>query len=179
VRLAGIEALERDQKCNRNGGKKFNCGEAARNALEKLVRVKPVSCTLGTKDDTGRQLATCTVEGQDIAASLVKDGHAFAEAGLFAKYGTQEAEARAAKAGLWQGDNERPSAYRAKQWDVAKKSAPDGCPIKGAISSSGKVYVLPWAPDYGSVRIKTERGERWFCSESEAQSAGWKLASRS
>ncbi len=179
LRLAGIEAPDRDQKCNKSGGKKFACGEAARGALERIVRNKPLTCTLGGKDETGRQLATCAGGGQDVAAQLVKEGHVFAEAGLFSKYGSQETEARTAKAGLWGGDNERPSALRAKQWDVAKKAAPDGCPIKGSVSSSGKTYVLPWSPDYESVKVRTSRGERWFCSEAEAQSAGWKQASRS
>jgi hypothetical protein len=38
--------------------------------------------------------------------------------------------------------------------------------------------VLPWSPDYDRGRIQKTRGERWFCSEREAEAAGFKPAVR-
>ena len=54
------------------------------------------------------------------------------------------------------------------------------CRIKGNISrNSGKrIYHMPGDRDYAPTRISVERGERWFCSESEARSAGWRRAGR-
>lgn len=54
------------------------------------------------------------------------------------------------------------------------------CDIKGNVSyTSGKrIYHVPGQEDYESTRISEARGERWFCSEAEAEAAGWRKASR-
>ncbi len=76
--------------------------------------------------------------------------------------------------GLWFGTAERPAEYRAKKWEEAKRTAPEGCPIKGQVSGRARVYVLPWSPAYDNVKVRAAKGERWFCSEEEARAAGWK-----
>ena len=50
-----------------------------------------------------------------------------------------------------------------------------GCNIKGNISinTGKKIYHLPGMEDYESTIIDAAKGERWFCSESEATSHGW------
>lgn len=179
VRLAGIETPEGDQRCPGPGKKTGRCGEAAMEALGRLVRGKLVTCTLSGSDETGRSLASCKTEGNDIAAALVKQGVVFAAQGMFARYASLEAEARDAKAGLWRSDIKRPAEWRAKRWEEAKRSAPDGCPIKGAVGTDGKVYVLPWSREYDRVKVRAGRGERWFCSEQDARAAGWRLAEKS
>ncbi len=178
VRLAGIEAPERQQTCGA-GGRRQPCGAAAQAALGRLVNGRALSCTLSGTDAAGRPLASCTRGSMDINGELVRQGHAFAASGLFASYSGLEREARAAKAGIWAGgEAERPSEFRAKVWEEAKRRAPDGCPIKGLVTGRERVYVLPWAPDYERGRIQKARGERWFCSEQEAVGAGWKPAVR-
>jgi endonuclease YncB( thermonuclease family) len=176
IRLAGIEAPDRQQSCTRQpGNKKWRCGEQAQAALDKLLRGKPVSCLPAGTDDADRITAKCSVDGRDLAADLVTEGHAFAASSLFGGYAFLEADAKQKKAGVWAGDAERPEAYREKLWDAAKKTAPDGCPIKGRVNTSGaKVYVLPWSGDYASASVRTTKGERWFCSEREAVAAGWR-----
>lgn len=53
--------------------------------------------------------------------------------------------------------------------------APETCNIKGNISSSGeKIYHVPGGRYYDVTQIDISAGERWFCSESEAVSAGWR-----
>lgn len=54
----------------------------------------------------------------------------------------------------------------------------DGCNIKGNVSygSGEKIYHLPSDPDYNSTTVNPAYGERWFCSEQEAQDAGWRHA---
>ncbi len=176
VRLEGIEAPDRSQTCAKPGGKRWDCAATAREALSRLVRGRRVSCLLSS-DTGGSNPATgrCTANGLDIAAELVAKGHVFAQSGLFAAYGSRESEAKTAKLGLWAGDAVRPADWRAVRWEEAKRQAPDGCPIKGQVfRKSGKVYMLPWSPDYERARVDKAQGERWFCSESEAVSAGWK-----
>ena len=55
-----------------------------------------------------------------------------------------------------------------------------GCKIKGNISiaTGNKVYHVPGAEDYDSTLIDPGRGERWFCTESEAIANGWHKAPR-
>ncbi|MEB3280282.1 MAG: cold shock domain-containing protein [Lyngbya sp.] len=54
------------------------------------------------------------------------------------------------------------------------------CTIKGNIShnTGNKLYHLPGMEDYESTVIDPTRGERWFCTESEAIEAGWRKAPR-
>jgi hypothetical protein len=53
-----------------------------------------------------------------------------------------------------------------------------GCNIKGNISIATKkrLYHLPGMKDYLITKISPEKGERWFCTESEAIANGWKKA---
>jgi cold shock CspA family protein len=55
-----------------------------------------------------------------------------------------------------------------------------GCSIKGNISleTGNKVYHVPGAEDYESTVIDRSKGERWFCTESEAIANGWHKAPR-
>ena len=178
VRLAGIEAPELQQSCGA-AARRTRCGAAAQAALGKLVNGRTLACAVSGADGAGRPLATCTRGGLDVNGELVRQGHAFAARGLFAGYAGLERQARDAKLGIWAaGDVERPAEFRAKIWDEAKRHAPDGCPIKGLVTGEGRVYVLPWSPDYDRGRIQKTRGERWFCSEREAEAAGFKPAVR-
>jgi endonuclease YncB( thermonuclease family) len=177
VRLAGIEVPERGQNCG-TASRRWRCDTAAEAGLNRLAGGRTLHCSLSGSDSAGRALATCTSGKTDINAELVRRGHVFAESGLLARYASLEREARSTKTGLWSGDVERPSDFRAKIWEDAKKRAPDGCPIKGLVTNSGRVYVLPWSPEYARERVQKGRGERWFCSEHEALAAGWKAAAR-
>ncbi len=73
---------------------------------------------------------------------------------------------------LASGEAERPDAYRRRLWAMAKRGAPDGCPIKGSIAAGKRLYVVPWSPSYRRTRVSQKRGGRWFCSEEEAVAAG-------
>jgi len=61
---------------------------------------------------------------------------------------------------------------------AAKADAhPAGCDIKGNISQRGrKVFHTPDSPAYAQVKVDTAAGERWFCTEAEAEKAGWTKA---
>ena len=109
----------------------------------------------------------------------MRNGHVFASGGFWSAYASVEGDAEARKVGLWAGEAERPQDYRDKRWEEATKAAPEGCPIKGPIRSGTRTYVLPWAPSYDSIRLRESRGERWICSESEAEAAGWARGSQS
>jgi micrococcal nuclease len=51
------------------------------------------------------------------------------------------------------------------------------CVIKGNISSSGeKIYHMPGQRFYDETVITPGKGERYFCSATEAEAAGWRAA---
>jgi hypothetical protein len=142
--------------------------------LQRLIQGQTVTCEV-TSDIAGIARGRCSARGTDIGEALVKAGHAFAESGLLTSYRQAEDAAKTAKAGIWgAAEPERPAQWRDRLWTEAKRTAPDGCPIKGRVSSDGRYYLLPWASNYGRVRVRKGRGERWFCSQDEAEAAGWR-----
>lgn len=52
------------------------------------------------------------------------------------------------------------------------------CLIKGNISqrTGEKIYHVPGSANYEQTVIDENSGERWFCTEEEAQEAGWRKA---
>ena len=48
------------------------------------------------------------------------------------------------------------------------------CLIKGNISDSDRIYHVPGSAFYERTVIDESAGERWFCTEAEALSAGWR-----
>jgi len=59
------------------------------------------------------------------------------------------------------------------------------CPIKGNVSGKGeRIYHKPGDRDYDHVVMKDcdhgmcAKGKRWFCSDAEAEAAGWRHAQR-
>ena len=82
-----------------------------------------------------------------------------------------ETEAREAQRGLWK------ACPVVAAPTIKVQEATDGCDIKGNIGTSGeKIYHLPGCGSYAKTQIDEKRGERWFCSEKEAQEAGWRKA---
>jgi endonuclease YncB( thermonuclease family) len=175
VTLDGIEAPEASQYCERKTGK-WRCGAAAKDALADLVRGKRIACDI-VGEENGLKQARCYSRGIDLAQELVRKGSVFSSGGFLSRYASYESEAQAEKLGLWAGDAERPQDFRDKRWAEATKSAPDGCPIKGRIRAGARTYVLPWSASYDSTKPSKAKGERWFCSETEAKAAGWSRAS--
>ena len=174
VRLEGIDAPEGSQACARAGGGTWRCGQEASNALQKLIGRQSVRCENRGSDSYGRVLGICFVGATDINAEMVRRGFAWAFVKYSRTYVAEEAEARSQGAGIWQAPTMTAWDYRAGRWTTADNAIPGGCPIKGNITSSGRIYHMPWSPWYEKVRIDTAKGERWFCSEREAIAAGWR-----
>lgn len=177
IRLFGIDAPELAQTCTRDGAE-WDCGRWARDRLRALLRGARTVCEGRGRDRYGRLVATCRADGQDLADRLVREGAAFAFQRYSADYVEAEKEALVAGRGIWAGEAEPPEELRAAARATADPEAPEGCAIKGNISSAGRIYHLPGQADYAATRIDPSRGERWFCSEAEARAAGWRRARR-
>jgi endonuclease YncB( thermonuclease family) len=174
IRLLHIDAPESGQSCGATP-----CGAAATAHLAGLVGNGPVACN-GTRIDTyGRLLAVCTSARRDLNRQMVLDGHAM----VFRRYGDvydqEEQQARSARRGIWATpETVAPWDYRAEKWTNSAQTAPRAnCPIKGNITADGeRIYHTPYSRWYDRTRISPARGERWFCDENEARTAGWRAA---
>src|SRR6056297_1660255 len=178
VRLHGIDAPELGQICTNPDGATWDCGTWVADQLRARIATREARCETVDTDRYGRTVATCTVAGQDVGRMLVSGGLALAYRTYSMAYDLDEKGAVVAGRGLHGHEMQRPSRYRnAPTPDTTTDRA--GCVIKGNISRSGnRIYHVPGQEHYDRTRIRTEYGERWFCSESEARRAGWRKARR-
>lgn len=193
IRLEGIDAPEGGQRCQLKWYGTWDCGRAATTALAQMTRDRSVTCDDRGPDKYGRTLGVCFVEGRDINAEMVRIGLAWAFVRFTDLYVVEERDARAAKIGVWQAASQAPWDWRAAQRApqamarplppsnlIAAQPAPtseqrpDGCDIKGNVTMSGRIYHTTSSPWYERVKMSLGFGRRWFCSETEAQAAGWR-----
>lgn len=178
IRLHGIDAPEKGQRCATPDGGTWRCGAAASRRLAEIITEKTIACDALDRDPYGRIIARCTASGTDIASVLMQEGLAWAFVEYSDDYVTLEAQARGNRLGVWQAETQSPWAFRDDKWNRALAKAPDGkCPIKGNIGAGKekrKIYHTPWSPNYGNTKIDVSAGEKWFCDEAEALSAGWR-----
>ena len=79
IRLFGIDAPEKKQKCSYMNGRQWDCGVAAQKALKQLVESVPqISCDLMDVDRYSRLVMRCYAGEKDVAATLVREGLALA-----------------------------------------------------------------------------------------------------
>ncbi len=176
IRLEGIDAPEAGQTCQSARGEPWDCGTEATRLMVRLTQGRRVDCRSGGLDKYGRLLATCFVDQLDINAEMVRRGLAWAFVRYSRVYVNEEAAARTTLVGIWQGAAMPAWQYRAQAWAAVEPQAPAGCAIKGNVSRGGLIYHMPWSPWYQKVAMRDDKGTRWFCSEAEAQAAGWRPA---
>lgn len=184
VRLAGIDAPEHDQPH----------GHAATARLKTLLLDREVTLEGDRRDRYGRLLAKVWVQPPDCpdcgrtldaGLALLSTGHAWWYRRYRAdqspedrgRYELAEQEARANRVGLWADPDPTPP-WAWPRGERRSDDRPAGCVIKGNISRKGRIYHLPGQAYYDQTRISPSRGERWFCSETEARAAGWRRAKR-
>lgn len=181
IRLFGIDAPEAAQSCY-PGDEPWACGKASADALRSLMGDDPVTCSGEDTDPYGRLVAVCTAAGADLNQAMVAQGWATAFRRYSDKYVADEYRARGGRLGLWSSHFVSPEEYRAAQRqappsgrDGARAGATAapyaaGCLIKGNHSRRGDwIYHLPGEPYYAETRA-----EQMFCSEAEAQAAGYR-----
>lgn len=188
VRLFGIDAPELNQSCQRNA-EDWACGAAAKDLLDSLIRGKSVYCTSTGTDQFGRALAQCAAGPTDLNRAMVANGYAVAFRRYSSDYVSAEDSAKANRRGIWSSKFTMPSDYRhggssaqvkpVTVRKVARVSSGDwagrakaNCNIKGNRNRKGQwIYHVPGMPYY-----ERTRPEEIFCSEAEAQAAGYRRA---
>lgn len=119
IRFDGIDAPESRQTCLDAGGKKYRCGQRSAEALDEfLAASRPTTCAPKGKS-WDRVVASCRrADGKDVSAWMVRNGYAV-DWPKYSKglYAAEQAEAKAARAGIWAGTFERPCVVRKARCD--------------------------------------------------------------
>jgi len=111
LRLAGIDAPELSQTCERRGGM-WDCGREARRVLAGLRGdAGATRCSGNRMDRYQRLLVYCQNGPLDINAEMVLRGMAVA----YGDFAAQERAAKAGRIGIWSGPVERPQDWRQRQ----------------------------------------------------------------
>jgi micrococcal nuclease len=131
--------------------------------------------------------STGSGQAEMVNATLVREGYAQASAyppdvkyqDLFSSL---QAEASEAGRGLWG------TACEATASPTAISTVPGACEYSGtsdpvikgniSVSSGEKIYHVPGGDFYDETVIDESSGERWFCTEADAVSAGWRKSKR-
>jgi len=119
IRLQGVDAPETDQICLDSRGALWNCGIDARDRLVRYIGSRQTSCVTNDKDVFGRWLATCSTNGGDLSAWLVREGLALAFVRYSSAYAPEEVTARSAQKGMWAGAFIAPWDWRARTASTA------------------------------------------------------------
>ena len=179
IRILDIDAPEAGQSCTRPDGTHWRCGQKAALALQDWIAGRAVACETDRLDRFGRHLARCIVGGEDMATWLAGNGWAVPFRDCHCEV-VRDASHRAEERGigLWSGFFVMPWEFRESQGSGTGLNALQGvpaCAIKGNINSKGeRIYHIPGSRYYSKTMINEAKGERWFCSETEALAAGWR-----
>jgi endonuclease YncB( thermonuclease family) len=194
IRLNAIDAPETDQLCLNASNEVYSCGILARDRLRARIGGGIVICHTDTTDRYGRSLANCFLGDEDLNHWLVSEGLALSYVQYSDRYKAAEDVAKRRKKGLWSGAFVAPWDWRHRTLQtvflgataskvntaaLSKISAqvpPSAeCAIKGNVNRNGeRIYFVPGNSAYGKVLMDKDLGERWFCTEAEAEAAGWR-----
>lgn len=203
IDLSGIDAPELRQTCLR-GSESWACGEDARQQLQGFIADRTVRCAAQDNRQNDAQLAVCSAGTLDLAGAMVEAGLAVALGSPSTGYGPDADRAQRNRIGLWSSDFQPPADWRAANPLPASTPAPasagitgnasprrmagrasntatpassmavasGSCTIKGNRNYQGEwIYHLPGMPYY-----ERTRPEEWFCTEAQAQAAGYRRA---
>jgi endonuclease YncB( thermonuclease family) len=202
-RLDGIDAPQTDQTCLDDKGAAWTCGLAARDRLREHIGKREVRCTdRGADRNAGkRRIGECFVADEKISLNqwMVQQGWALnLDRSAKSRYRADRDDAASRRAGLWKGCFVAPDDLRRisistaallgaacpkrDNWRARETMFPEypvmpaGCDIKGRsvlrsqVAGYRGIYHLPNCRSYSRTRTVN----RWFCSEEEAQAAGFR-----
>jgi endonuclease YncB( thermonuclease family) len=203
-RLDGVDTPAFDQLCIDEHADVWTCGAEARDQLTKLIGNRQVRCDDLGADPTykKRRVGVCKIEGETTSLSqmIVRSGFGQnVEASASGRFQADEARAKEDRQGLWKGCFVAPQEFRGGKKDGALLGGacrsdrdreirealfpedlvmPAGCNIKGKYAVRARVtgnlgiYHLQACRSYPGLG----NPDRWFCSEDDAQAAGFRRA---
>ncbi len=161
IRLLGIDSPEKDL-----------CGaKEATQALSALIAAKPVTIKEERRDGFGRRMGLVYVGSALVNEAMLASGWArpnYDKNTQANRLKTAYSQAVDGKLGL-----------RSTQCKKVDPKPPNAdCTIKGNIDkgTGDHFYHLPSCRHYNQIVLDLDLGETFFCSEGEAQTAGFRLA---
>jgi len=129
IRLHGIDAFEPGQRCTNGRGQAWACGDSARRKLNQLVAGAEVCCERMQATTTrGRVVMRCVVGEMDVGQEMVRAGLAL-DCPRFSqgRYQGDEAAARAAHRGAWEGEFTAPWVHKGQVYCCAPEFPREWC----------------------------------------------------
>lgn len=161
IRINGIDAPE-----------KGYCGfEESSNYLQKLIGNKRIFLKIIYRDSFDRLISNVyTADGADVAEKMVRSGNA-----LLFQTGKHLQALNDAGIDATKHSRGLHGLPCTQKTNVTNPS----CTIKGNIRyrNDDKVYHLQTCGQYNTILMQLHLGDRWFCSEKEASSAGFRKGS--
>ncbi|MBI5356653.1 thermonuclease family protein [Candidatus Collierbacteria bacterium] len=160
VRILGIDAPEMGL-----------CGsQEAKDELEKLILNKKVKISSTANDTFKRLVSDVYLDGASVNNLMIASG--------WAAY--DSSDSLDAKAMRESGENARKNKIGIYSQKCSQTIPPDGkCRVKANINDAtgDKIYYLPsCGVRYDNISVDLFRGDQWFCSEKQAQTAGFAKA---
>jgi endonuclease YncB( thermonuclease family) len=203
-RLNGIDVPAVDQTCVDDHADPWACGVDARDLLIKLIGKREVRCVDQGPDGAKSKIhiGICTAEGDTASLNqlMVRQGFAMnLEPSAKGRFLADETAAQDNRTGLWKGCFAVPQHFRhgnttgplfgaacRKDKDAelraqlfpTEPAMPPGCSIKAKYARRAKltgnvgIYHLQGCRSYPALT----KPDRWFCSEDDAQAAGFRRA---
>jgi micrococcal nuclease len=144
-------------------------GPEAKEKLESLIGGKNVTLKEKVVGQQNRGLYLVYVGNIFVNLEMLKQGH-----GRF--HHDQSSQEKALKQAGGQAREEKLGLWGPKCYQTKNLENPD-CKIKGNIDKNtyedNKKYYFPGCPQYNFTVVEKDLGEAWFCSEAEAQVAGF------
>jgi endonuclease YncB( thermonuclease family) len=203
-RLDGVDAPAFDQLCIDEHADVWTCGVEARDQLTKLIGDRQVRCDDLGADPTykKRRIGACGIEGETTSLSkmIIRSGFGLnVETSATGRFQADQARATEDRQGLWKGCFIAPQEFRLGKKDAPLLGGacrsdrdreirealfpeelvmPGSCNIKGKYAVRARVtgnlgiYHLQACRSYPGLG----NPDRWFCSEDDAQAAGFRRA---
>lgn len=109
LRIAGIDAPELDQTCERDG-QEWACGREAKATLRRVMERGSAECHGGERDRYGRLVVNCFVDGRTVGGAMVRSGMAVTTSLI--TYRREQVNAEADGKGIWAGPFTMPAQWR-------------------------------------------------------------------
>lgn len=148
----------------------FCGGEEAKNLLESLVKGKKVVLAEYILDQQARPLALIYQNGEFVNLEMLKSG--------WARYHhDQSSKKDLLKQAGQKAREEKKGVFSPKCHQTENLENPK-CNIKGNIdkATDTRLYFYPGCAQYEFTIVEKDLGEDWFCTEKEAQEAGFEKA---
>lgn len=148
----------------------FCGGEEAKDLLTQLVDQKKIRVEEKIMDQQGRPMALIYLDDTLINQTML-------ESGWVRYHSDQTSQTEAIQAAANKAKADRLGIYNPKCYQKENSANPK-CNIKGNIDKSTKVrkYYLPNCAQYAFTIVEKDIGEDWFCTEKDAQAAGFTKA---